>query len=42
METATTVFRARSSPRVGKFDWQFLAFWLTYFGVIFAFGYAIF
>jgi hypothetical protein len=41
METVTTIFQDRSSPRLGKFNWQFLTFWLTYFSVILGFGYAL-
>jgi hypothetical protein len=33
METAATKFRSTSSSQERKFNWEFLACWLTYFAV---------
>ena len=42
METAGMLFRDRPSSWFRKLDWQFLAFWIIYLGVMLGIGYALF
>jgi hypothetical protein len=42
METAGILFHDRPSSRFRKFNWQFLAFWIIYIGVMLGIGYAFF
>jgi hypothetical protein len=41
MKTAATTLRAIPSSRSRHFNWQFFAFWLSYFGVIVSIGYRL-
>jgi hypothetical protein len=42
METAESRFRVTSSSRARKFNWEFLACWLTYFAVGVTVSYSLF